>query len=248
MKWTKPGRMIVLAVAVACVTNGCSVMKRLGYVPTKEYSALEERQMHAAAEIANLRSTNEQLGMQFGATEQQLVGQIGTLKAEVADLQGQLIEAGKPKADPQLAIILQQLEDLASGSKIQWNAARQSLVVNLTFALGSANVTPEEKASLAPLAARLQNVPPGYTIYVDGHTADLPVKNPATIAKHVDLWGLGSNRALAVMRALLELGAPQGRLIPRSFADTQPLVRGTTPEARKKNRRVEITIEPALSR
>jgi len=94
------------------------------------------------------------------------------------------------------------------------------------------------------VAEKLKEIPPSYIIYIDGHTDDLPVKNPATVEAHRDLWGLGANRALTVLRALEGMAVNGSQMLPRSFAAYDPIDPAKTPAARRKNRRVEISVEP----
>ena len=51
---------------------------------------------------------------------------------------------------------------------------------------------------------------------------------------------LGMRRSQAVKNLLMSLGAPQDRLVAKSYGEGHPAVEGETEEAFSKNRRVEI--------
>ena len=72
------------------------------------------------------------------------------------------------------------------------------------------------------------------------------------IAGHTDASGgardnlaLSQRRAEAVMEYLVQHGVALRRLTARGYGEDQPLVRGTTPEARARNRRIEVHMDSA---
>ena len=74
----------------------------------------------------------------------------------------------------------------------------------------------------------------GYSITVYGHTDDVGSK-----AYNQEL---SERRAQAVRDYLVEAGIGRQIIATKGFGKTKPLVTGTTPEARAKNRRVEVEI------
>jgi outer membrane protein OmpA-like peptidoglycan-associated protein len=72
------------------------------------------------------------------------------------------------------------------------------------------------------------------------------------IAGHTDDRGdaranltLSQNRAEEVMEHLVRGGVALSRLTARGYGEARPIATGTTPEARARNRRIEIHVEPA---
>jgi chemotaxis protein MotB len=56
-------------------------------------------------------------------------------------------------------------------------------------------------------------------------------------------WQLSLNRSYHLVRFLVEgSNFPQNKISVSGFGDTQPIADNTTPEGRKKNRRVEISV------
>jgi chemotaxis protein MotB len=82
------------------------------------------------------------------------------------------------------------------------------------------------------------------TIYVDGHTDNVPVENPKTQKLYIDNLGLSLARAAAVARAFIDAGISPARLVVRGFGASRPVAKNDTPAGRAKNRRVEIYLAP----
>ena len=105
---------------------------------------------------------------------------------------------------------------------------------------GSADITAEADAMAAEIAKLLVTDVPR-TIYIEGHTDNVPVDGE----KYPSNWELSSERAINFMKILLE----NEGLDPRKFSATgygeyQPVATNETPEGRAENRRVEVLISP----
>jgi outer membrane protein OmpA-like peptidoglycan-associated protein len=103
------------------------------------------------------------------------------------------------------------------------------------FATGKDEILPESFRILGEVAKLLDEHPEIARVSVDGHTDD--VGDDATNLT------LSRRRALAVVRWLVQHGIDERRLEARGFGARQPLLEGTTEEARSKNRRVEFWIK-----
>ncbi|WP_061938560.1 peptidoglycan -binding protein [Aureimonas sp. AU22] len=77
-----------------------------------------------------------------------------------------------------------------------------------------------------------------WIIRVDGHTDNVPI----TGGRFTDNWQLSTARAAAVVRFLVGAGVPANRLAATGFGEFQPLVPGDTPDARARNRRIELKL------
>jgi chemotaxis protein MotB len=120
------------------------------------------------------------------------------------------------------------------------------LKADLTFDKGSADVKESAKPALKKLAQimRTPDAAPFY-VYVAGHTDDIPLRKPATIAKHGSNWGLSMHRAGSVVKELFQAGMQQRRLGAMGFSMYHP-VEPNAPgrKGNPANRRVEIWIVP----
>ncbi len=99
-----------------------------------------------------------------------------------------------------------------------------------------------EMAKLAEAIIDLQKeIPPeiNWVLRVDGHTDNVPLSGTG---RYSDNWELSSARATAVVKYLIEQGVPASRLVAAGFGEFQPLVEGDTPDARNKNRRIELKL------
>jgi chemotaxis protein MotB len=60
--------------------------------------------------------------------------------------------------------------------------------------------------------------------------------------RYRDNWELSSARATAVVKFLISAGVPANRLVAAGFGEFQPLDEADTPEARNRNRRIELKL------
>jgi chemotaxis protein MotB len=100
----------------------------------------------------------------------------------------------------------------------------------------------EEMKKLANALIELQKeIPPeiSWVLRVDGHTDNVPLSGTG---RYRDNWELSSARATSVVKFLIENGVPANRLVAAGFGEFQPLDETDTPEARAKNRRIELKL------
>lgn len=115
----------------------------------------------------------------------------------------------------------------------------------LLFASGSATLGEEGKRQLSPIAgtiiALIDTIPPelDWVLRVDGHTDVLPISTPEFPSN----WELSTARALSVVRYLISQGVPPQRLAAAGFGPYQPLNPGSSPEAYRQNRRIELRLD-----
>ncbi|MBE7184647.1 MAG: peptidoglycan -binding protein [Methylobacterium mesophilicum] len=100
----------------------------------------------------------------------------------------------------------------------------------------------DEMQKLASAIIELQReIPPeiNWVLRVDGHTDNRPL---AGTGRYRDNWELSSARAIAVVKFLIANGVPANRLVAAGFGEYQPLDNADTPEARDRNRRIELKL------
>jgi chemotaxis protein MotB len=109
---------------------------------------------------------------------------------------------------------------------------------SISFASGSAELLPDVGPLLDGLT-RLLLEHPGIRVETSGHTDDVPIHN----AHYPSNWELSAARAAAVARRLLG-GAVLDplRITVAGYAEHRPVAAGHSPEARARNRRVEIRL------
>ncbi len=113
------------------------------------------------------------------------------------------------------------------------------------FDVGQAELSPAGREEIAKVAQLLQEVaaviPPGidWIVRVDGHTDAIPIRS----SRFRDNWELSQARALSVVRFMIdEYGFPPERLAATGFGEFQPVDPAGTPDARARNRRIELKL------
>jgi chemotaxis protein MotB len=112
------------------------------------------------------------------------------------------------------------------------------------FDTGSAGMRPEGKVELDKLAAAIaeleKQIPPeiAWVLRIDGHTDVRPISSPQFPSN----WELSSARAISVVQYLISKGISPQRLVAAGFGEFQPLDNGTTEEAYRRNRRIELKL------
>jgi chemotaxis protein MotB len=113
------------------------------------------------------------------------------------------------------------------------------------FATGADVINPagqEEMAKLADAILDLQReIPPeiNWVLRVDGHTDNIPLSGTGRFR---DNWELSAARAISVVKFLVAEGVPAERLVAAGFGEFQPLDETNTPQARDRNRRIELKL------
>jgi outer membrane protein OmpA-like peptidoglycan-associated protein len=110
----------------------------------------------------------------------------------------------------------------------------QTVVLNnLIFSQGKATISPKSYPELDEVAQMMKENNK-IVIQLEGHTDN--VGNAGANMK------LSENRVESVKKYLVAQGISKGRVKTKAFGGTQPLRNEMTPEARAKNRRVEMRI------
>ena len=118
-----------------------------------------------------------------------------------------------------------------------------SLEERLLFASGSISIDKKGEEALKNLAGVLEKNT-DISVLIEGHTDNVPISGPSI----KDNWDLSVLRATSVVRILMKHGNIEPvRLIPAGRGEYLPLDTGTSAEARKKNRRIEVILTPKLN-
>ena len=134
------------------------------------------------------------------------------------------------------------VDSLLAGNQafsVRWDKARPVFVLgeNITFEVGQAELIADFESSLTDLADFIARHP-AYRVVVAGHTDDVPIST----SRFPSNWELSAARAASVTKFLAEHEVEPWRISVQGHAEYEPLEENTTPENRKANRRVEITL------
>ncbi len=225
----------------------------------------EQRRQAVAAQLAD----EQKLGESARAQVALLSRQVDELRAQMARLAAALsvAEASGRDKDTQIANLgsrlnaalaskveeLQRyrseffgrLRDVLQGRPgIQVVGDRFVFQSEVLFPAGSADITQAGQDQVRALAGTLKDlaakIPPdlNWLLRVDGH-AD---RQPVTRANFASNWELSAQRAINVVKLLIEDGVPARRLAATGFGEFQPLDRSEGPGSYARNRRIELRL------
>lgn len=196
------------------------------------------------AKTKNLTDEIAKLNAALGAAEEKAK----TQNAQIADLGKRLNKALAQKASELsyyrsdfFGTLRKVLENRAD---IRVEGDRFVFQSELFFKSGSAELEERGKKQLDLMAKSVkelsQKIPAkvSWVLRVDGHTDNLPIHTE----KYASNWHLSSDRAIAVVDYLIKKGVPANRLVAAGFGAHQPIAKGDTPAARRKNRRIEFKL------
>jgi chemotaxis protein MotB len=186
-----------------------------GVGQTKTSEGLSQQQVNAAAAQAALQRA-------------------ANVQAEAKDAYSQLAAARDA--------INKALTAAGDQNSVSYTIDERGLVVhviadNVLFAEGAAALQPAGGTLLDAVAPTLTSLP--NQLRVEGHTNKNPTDPTGPWPSN---WELSAYRATTVLRYLAGDGIPDTRMSAADYADTQPLVPYTNPNAMALNRRVDIVV------
>jgi|SRR5579884_277799 len=135
-------------------------------------------------------------------------------------------------------------EILGSRPDVRIVGDRFVLQSEVFFDTNKADIKPEGRAELDKVADALlgleKQIPPDipWVLRVDGHTDARPI----TGGPFKSNWELSAARAISVVQYLIGKGVSPKRLVAAGFGEFQPIDSGTTEEAYRRNRRIELKL------
>ncbi|TGK39026.1 OmpA/MotB family protein [Leptospira andrefontaineae] len=178
---------------------------------------------------------------------------IASLEARIKELEDNLSKLKNLNEDQKrelnrLAEQANELESKLSGEiakgQIRVKRFHNRLVINIDDQISFDSGSAELKKQIFPALDKIKEILvkyPGNLIIVEGHTDNIPIRNK----KFNDNWQLSTERALSVVRFLLESKNLDARNFSvAGYGEHQPIVSNETPENRSLNRRVDIVLEP----
>lgn len=240
--------VIVLLAMIGLGLIGYRVLERLDAIET-QVSTLSTQAVEAtdASERALAQAERAERAAR-AAAEGRLLAEADSARAEEdaelarddartsrADADAARAEADRIRKEAEAE--LNRLED-ALGKIADTRRTALGLVMNLgedalKFDFDKAELQPANKELLSRIAGILMTSS-DYTVSVNGHTDDV-----GSVEYNMDL---SERRALAVRDYFVESGIDDSILTVEAFGKSQPLVEGSSDEARAKNRRVELGI------
>ncbi|MHC4221010.1 MAG: OmpA family protein [Planctomycetota bacterium] len=163
----------------------------------------------------------------------------------IASMQQQLIY-GATQLPAELNTLL---EDFAKQEKMVTYDPSRGIVKfesDLLFDAGSDNVAPSAVEAVKALSRILNSSQAKkFDIIIAGHTDDMRIGKPSTLAKHPTNWHLSAHRAISVLNIMADSQIEPSRVSLRGFGEFRPIEPNqANKKGNPKNRRVEIYIVP----
>ena len=163
---------------------------------------------------------------------------------KIEELSNQLDELSAAKK-----MLEERLGKEISDNQINLQMMEKGLVItvvgDLLFDSGKAKIKPEAYPLLDKVSVILKENMAGFNIGIEGYTDDVPIRHSGWKSN----WELSTARSLSVLHFLVnEKGISPERLSAIGFGEYRPVAPNDTKEGRKLNRRVEIVIQPRISK
>ncbi len=231
--------------------------------------SLRDDLMAKLAQTESDAEAQKELGDEAQAQVRLLNRQILALRQQLASLATALeaAEAANTEQDVQISDLGRRL-NVALASKVQELAryrseffgrlrevlgARKDVRIvgdrfvfqsEVLFETGSAELEEAGQQQLGQLARTLieiavripKNLP--WVLRVDGHTDRIPIHTPEFASN----WELSTARAISVVKFLIDQGIAADHLAATGFGEYQPLDPGSSEEALRRNRRIELKL------
>ncbi len=220
--------------------------------------ANEQKSLSDALEL--LRASSGDLGGKLNTCKEELTTQVSTF--DEVDKRRTVLEADlsvcqlsvkdlKQQTKEQQALLAEfkgltsKFQRMIDSGKLDVVFRRGKMVVKLPesilFPSGSADLSEDGKAAIGEVAAILRQMS-GRRYTVAGHTDNIPVGS----GNFKNNWELSALRAVKVTSLLIDKGVPASHLVAAGYGEFDPVVSNSNATGRKKNRRIEIILEPNL--
>ena len=201
-------------------------------------------------ELTRLRASLDDLDAQCADRARKLADQKSALSASLQDSQARIYELKRNKAAAEARAAM--FHDLADKLKHQLDDGQLSLIVRdgrMVLALpndvlldtGRTDIKPAATNTLKAVAAVIK-LYPKRQFQVAGHTDNVPIHTE----RFASNWELSSGRALEVVHFLAAQGVRPAQLSTAGYADVDPVAANDTDANKRRNRRLEITLQPNI--
>ncbi len=164
-----------------------------------------------------------------------------SLRAKLAEIESEL-QRIRVQSQRSIVAIQEKFKDTVGAVLDDAGRLRLDVKGKILFETGSAILSTEGRALLDAIAEEvlLNTNYADYAVRVEGHTDDAPIGG-----SELRNWNLSTERAIAAVKYLqVHAKVDAQRLAATGYAFYQPIDTADTPEAKAKNRRIEIILVP----
>ena len=174
------------------------------------------------------------------------------LQASIDEMQSALREQARRQAEVEARIasfkaLLDRFRPLIDTGKLKVQIVEGRMVLilatDILFDKGSAELSEDGRLAIADVATALATFPER-SFQVEGHTDN----DPIATKRYPSNWDLAADRALNVVKAMVESGLPATQISGASYGEVKPVASNEDDEGKTQNRRIEIVILPDLSK
>ena len=193
-------------------------------------------------ELATEQTSLAQVETRVSATEAELAA----CQTSVKTLEQQQAEAKKTMKE--LEELTGKFKSMIDSGKLDVAFRRGKMVVKLPAAIlfpsGSADISDEGRVALGEVAVVLKGIK-DRRFTIAGHTDAEPLGKDDKFKSN---WELSAARAVVVTQILVEKGVPAQNLVAAGYGEHDPVSPNSTKAGKAKNRRIEMILEPYISR
>jgi chemotaxis protein MotB len=213
-------------------------------------STMVETLMHeiekSGASIENLEATKEEMDKQ----REKMMEERDALLKEQEELKQELDQLRKmkeaaEKRNAEFRGIMEKLKTMIDSGTLSVNIRKGRMIVSLSndilFPSGRTTMTDEGKVAVKELSETLQTLE-DRTFLVVGHSDPTPIKTK----RFPSNWELSSQRAIEVVKLMVENGVKPEMLSAAGQAEFDPIADNEEKEGMAQNRRVEIIFMPKI--
>ncbi|TAD91458.1 MAG: peptidoglycan -binding protein [Alphaproteobacteria bacterium] len=230
-------RLEELLAASGALTRDLTAAQRLSEAQRDEIALLARQLDEVRAQLVRLNAALEQAEAEARDKGVQIINLGQRLNAALA---GRVEELARYRSEffGRLRQLLGDRDDVrVVGDRFVFQS-------EVLFPTGSAELRGEGREQVLRLAATIReliDVMPTdlpWILRVDGHTDRAPIRS----GQFRSNWELSAARAITVVRTLIEQGIPPDRVAAAGFGEFQPLGPDDDPDARARNRRIELKL------
>ncbi len=202
-----------------------------------ELNQTKEILQNASAAARKIAAERNKLQQDKGALEREKEG----LRAKLTEIESEL-QRIREQSQRSIAAIQERFKDTVGAVLDEAGRLKLDVKGKILFETGSAILSTEGKSLLDAISEEvLLNADySDYAIRIEGHTDNTPIGGDA-----LRNWNLSTERAIAAVKYLQEhANVSAQRLAATGYAFYQPIDTAETPEAKAKNRRIEIILVP----
>lgn len=206
------------------------------------------QQKYDEAQALNTRLADEL--RKAGTDVDKILQDKASLAKSLDDAKARLEELRKAQAASEaraalFAQFLKKFKALTDAGQLKIVTRRGRLVLQLPnevlFDPGQVAIKPAGKTALTQIAAALKTVK-DRVFQISGHTDNVPIRT----ARYASNWELSTERAVQVVKLLVDDGVVPQMLSAAGYGEFDPIAGNQMPDGQAKNRRIEITLQPNI--